>query len=267
MTVMTSRGCPYQCIFCQTPFGKEVRFHSPAYVVDYIDHLQRRFGVRELHFCDDTFSLREDRVAEICNGFLRRGLDLTWYAATRANVSDEGIFGTMRRAGCWICAIGVESGDPEVLRRIGKHIDLDQVRRTCRAVRRAGLMLKTFFILGSPGETEASIERTIRLAIDLKAHYPVFSLMTPFPGTRLWQEAERCGSFDRNDLARLLIAGSDPAFVPHGLTAERLLARQNEAFRRVYLTPGMIGRQLAAIRCAEDVVKLARAGLAFLRLH
>lgn len=267
MTLITSRGCPYKCIFCETPFGKAVRYHSAEYVVDYIDYLNKQFGVKELHFCDDTFTFNEKRVFEICKLIQSRGLDVGWYAATRANIKDKSLFREMKKAGCWICALGAESGDSDILRLIGKRISLEDIKSSSEAVLKAGLMLKTFFILGNPGETLETVERTIRFAKILKAHYPVFSLMTPFPGSKLWDTAEKYGTFDRTNFQKLLISTSDPVFVPYGITKEVLLQKQREAFRRVYFNLGMVKRHLASIRSLNDLVKLIKAVFAFLKLQ
>ena len=267
MTLITARGCPFNCVFCDTPFGKEVRYHSPEYVVEYINYLTTQFGVKELCFLDDTFTLSEKRIFEICDLIQRRNIDVGWYSATRAKIKDKNIFQEMKKAGCWICAIGAESGDPEILRLIKKGISLDDIKSSCEAVLKAGIILKTFFIIGNPGETLDTIGRTIKFAKSLKSHYPVFSLMTPFPGSELWHTAEQFGNFDRSNFQNLVISNSDPVFVPFGLSKEILLKKQKEAFRRVYFNLGMIKRQLAATTSVEDVKKIIKAGFAFLKLQ
>lgn len=266
MTIITARGCPFNCIFCETPYGKILRYHSPEYVVDYIEYLVKQFGIKELNFVDDTFTLDEKRVLEICSLIRKRNLDVSWYAATRANIKEKNIFFEMKKSGCWICAIGSESGSPQVLNLIKKSISLDEVRSACELVLKAGLMLKIFFILGNPGETLETIDQTIRFAKSLKAHYPVFSLMTPFPGTELWETAEKYGTFDRTNYQKLLISNSDPVFIPYGLTKEILLQKQKEAFRRVYFNLDMVKRQLSSITSLNDVKKLSKAFFAFVKL-
>ena len=267
MTLITSRGCPHKCTFCETPFGKLVRFHSPDYVVDYIAYLANQFGVKELHFCDDTFTLDEKRVVAICDLIKKRNLDVTWYANVRANIKDRNIFKAMKGAGCWICAVGVESGDPEILHLIGKQITIEEIMATCDSVLKAGLILKSFFILGNPGETLETIEHSIRFAISLKAHYPVFSLMTPYPGAKLWETAEKYGTFDRTNFQKLKISTSDPVFIPFGMTKEILLKKQKEAFRRAYCNLGMVARQLAVIRSLDDIRKIAKAAYIFFKVE
>ena len=149
---------------------------------------------------------------------------------------------------------------------MGKRVGLETIKSCCQAVRESGLRLKTFFILGSPGETLATLERTIVFALALKPDYPVFSFMTPFPGTKLWQTATQYGSFEYKTYADLLIASPDPVFVPHGLTKPLRLKKQKEAFRRLYLDTGMIARQLRAVRSLADLGKLMTAFVSFLKL-
>jgi radical SAM superfamily enzyme YgiQ (UPF0313 family) len=161
--------------------------------------------------------------------------------------------------------VGAESGDQRVLKVIKKNVTLEQVSRTCRAVRRAGIKLKVFFIIGHPGETVESINATIRFAKSLKAHFPVFSLMTPYPGAELWDNAHTYGSFDKSDFAKLVISTSDPIFIPHGLSKELLLSKQQEAFRKVYFNLPMVMRQIASVDSGQDAAKKARAAMIFLK--
>ena len=266
MTLITSRGCPFNCVFCETPFGKRVRYHSPDYVTEYISYLNKDFGVKELHFCDDTFTLDEDRTFEICNQILKKELDISWYAATRANLKNKGLFKEMKKAGCWICAIGAESGNENIIKLIGKNITLNEIKETCKCVRDAKLQLKVFFILGNPGETIETMNQTIELAVSLKAHFPVFSLMTPYPGTQLWKNAEKFGKLKTRDFRRLHISSSDPVFIPNGLTKEIIAKKQSEAFKKTYLTPGMFCRQLSSLNSISDINKLTQAFIAFLKL-
>lgn len=267
MTVLSSRGCPYRCVFCKTPFGRKARYHSPEYVVDYIEYLSKNFGVKEISFVDDTFPLDVSRVGGICEGILNKGLDVSWYANARVDSKDDGIFKVMQRAGCWIVAVGAESGDSDVLKLMKKNVTPEQILHTCRLIRKTGLKLKVFFILGSPGETLDTIERTVQFAKSLQAHYPQFTLMTPFPGSELWDTAEQYGTFDRTDLSKLIISSSDPAFVPFGLTKKELLDKQKEAFRRVYCTPSMVMRQILSIDSFSEIGKKIKAFFAFIKVQ
>ncbi|MDD5070408.1 MAG: radical SAM protein [Candidatus Omnitrophica bacterium] len=265
MTVVSTRGCPYRCVFCNTPFGKTLRAHSAEYVVDYMEFLSTRFGVKEICFSDDAFTAVESRVFDICEGIQKRNIDCSWYANTHANIKDRTIFKAMKKAGCWIVAAGVESGDSGILKRIGKSSTLNAIRETCDAIIKARLVLKAFFIIGSPGETFDTIDKTIKFSQKIKAHYPVFSLMTPYPGTQLWEEAEKFGSFDKKQFRKLIISTADPVFVPFGFTKKELLDKQKEAFRKAYLNFPMIVRQILTIDSFSELLKKIKACLFFLK--
>jgi radical SAM superfamily enzyme YgiQ (UPF0313 family) len=267
MTVASSRGCPYKCVFCETPSGKIVRAHSPEYVVEYLDFLSKKHGVKEIMFVDDTFTLNEKRIFKLCDLMQKKKLDMTWYSNAHANVRNNDVFKAMRAAGCWIVAVGAESGNQAVIDLMDKGTTLANITATCKGVLDAGLKLKTFFVLGNPGDTPETVEQTIRFAQSLKPHFPVFSLMTPFPGAPLWETAEKYGTFDRSGFDKLTLASDNPVFVPYGLTQELLLQKQKEAFRRLYFSPGMVFRHLAAIESFRDVKVLATAAAAYVNIQ
>jgi anaerobic magnesium-protoporphyrin IX monomethyl ester cyclase len=261
--IFTSRGCPYRCVFCSPVFGRRVRFHSPEYVVAEIEHLAKDYGIREVAINDDTFNVRRERVQRICELLIDKDLGVSWSANVRVNLIDKELLQVMKDAGCWLIQPGVESGNQQVLDFIKKGIKLEQARDTCKWASEVGLQVKPSFILGHPTETKETIEDTIRFAQSLGTHFPAFSLMTPFPGTELWDIAGDYGTFDKNDLRKLKPA-TNVSFVPDGLTADFLQRKQKEAYRRLYLDPRMIWRHLVSIRGWEDIKKMAWAGLALL---
>lgn len=267
MSLTTTRGCPYKCVFCNTPFGKSLRFHSSEYVVSYMEFLSKVFGVKEFFFSDDTFTSNEERVFQICHLIRKKELDVSWYANTHASIKNDNLFKEMKRSGCWIVAVGAESGSPEILRLLKKGINLDHIKNTCKLVLNAGLRLKVFFILGNPGETLETIERTIKFAKSLKADFPVFSLMTPYPGTELWETAEKFGTCDRSNFQKLILSSSDPIFVPFGLSKDILLKEQKKAFRKTYFNLTMIKRHLFSLRSMAEIKVILQAFFSFLKIQ
>ncbi|MBT4435771.1 radical SAM protein [bacterium] len=268
MTVASSRGCPYKCVFCETPSGKIVRAHSPEYMVDYQMFLSKKFGVKEVMFLDDTFTINEKRVFKFCDLMIKNNIDMTWYSNAHANVRDLDLFKSMKAAGCWIVAVGIESGNQEVIDLLDKGTTKEQMRLTCKGVRDAGIKLKTFFVLGNPGDTPSRIDETIQFAKDLKPHFPVFSLMTPYPGAPLFETAEKYGTFDRAaGFHKQILATNDPVFVPFGVTKKILLQKQKEAFRKSYFSLGMIIRHLSGIESFKDIKVLIKAFFAFFEVQ
>jgi radical SAM superfamily enzyme YgiQ (UPF0313 family) len=229
--------------------------------------LDKQFGVREVTFLDDTFTLNEKRVYKICELINKKNIDMTWYGTAQANVRDMDIFKAMKSAGCWIVAVGIESGNQKVIDLMQKGTTKEKMQATCQGVLDANIKLKTFFVLGNPGDTEDTIDETIEFALELKGHYPVFSLMTPFPGAPLWESAEKYGTFDRSSFDRLTLATEDPVFIPYGLTGSLLLKKQKEAFKRAYFNPAMALRHLKGLDSVEDGIKLVKAFFAYMNVQ
>ena len=257
--IFTSRGCPYQCIFCNTPFGKVIRFHSVEYVVSEIEMLLKDFGVKEILINDDTFTVDKNRVLEICRLIRKKNLKFLWSCNIRVNTVDREILQEMKSAGCWLVMPGVESGNQKILDILRKGLTLEQAVNACKWAREVGLMIKPSFICGNPGDTEETIEETIKFAKSLKTHYPSYTFMTPFPGTPMWHLAEKYGYIDKTNFSKFALSSREPSFVPFGLTKEYLIKKQAEAFRRWYIDWGMFCRHIGTIRRAEDFKKMFRA--------
>lgn len=262
-TMFTTRGCPEQCRFCdRSVFGNAIRGYSAEYVVDQMEHLYRRFGVRDLIIYDDIFPLLRPRLMRICELIRSRGLDLTWSCNSRVNFADPAPLKAMHEAGCWQIGYGIESGSQEILDLIGKRIKLEQVERAIRLTEEAGIRTKGFFITGHPGETRETIRRTIDFARSLRLSDYQTCFFTPFPGTELHRDADKYGTvvagWDRMNLL-------SPAFVPAGLTAGELEYWAARSYRDFYLRPRIILRYLAHIRRPSQALQVVRGAIALLK--
>lgn len=193
--IMTARGCPHQCIFCSSrrAFGNRVRFHSPEYIIAQLDEALNRFGISEFMFYDDTFSLHRGRTEAICNGILEQGWALRYYIQARADTLDKELAALLKASGCLAVAIGVESGDDEMLKLIKKGETKEDIRAAVAACKSAGLPVVTSFIIGLPGDTAESIQATIDFAGELGAEQAKFMISTPYPGTELYEMALQQG--------------------------------------------------------------------------
>jgi radical SAM superfamily enzyme YgiQ (UPF0313 family) len=237
-TLVTSRGCPNACIFCdRSVFGSSCHAHSADYIVTQMVDLHKRYGIREFSFEDDTFITFKKRLIELCERLISLKLDISWSCLGRVNhVSAENL-NLMRRAGCWQISFGIESGSQDVLNLVNKGMTLDQVRHAVRLSQKAGIKVKGFFIIGHPGETAETLRMTRDFALELPLNDISVSLMTPFPGSELHDRAAEFGTFDANwENMNLLNA----VFVPHGLTRENLEDAQKELIRRFYLRPHVV---------------------------
>lgn len=261
--LLSSRGCPYGCIFCNNIFGRKVRYHSAEYVINEVSDLVYNYGMKEITFNDDTFLINAERVYEICELIKKNKLKFTWSCLMNVKNVKKELLKAIRDAGCWLIQPGIESGNQRILNSIGKPVNLEEAKMVCAWAKEIGLKVKPSFIIGLPGETEESIEETIKYAISLKTHYPAFALMTPYPGTKLWDEMDNYGSmisteYDKLNPARYV------SFVPYGLSAELLKRKQIEAYRRCYLRVDMVIRHLLSIRNYYDLRKMVWAAEALL---
>lgn len=184
-SVMTSRGCPFRCTFCAAHniWARKVRYRSIDNIIEEIKLLRFRYGIRNITFIDDSFTLDRKRTMEFCQRLLDEGIKITWSCLTRVNSLDEEVIKFMRKAGCTKVDIGVESGSERVLSFIKKEITLNQVRYTMKLLRRYGIFTSVFFMLGLPGETIEDIKETQAFMKEIDPDWVCCGIFTPYPGT------------------------------------------------------------------------------------
>ncbi|MDA3787658.1 MAG: radical SAM protein [Desulfobacula sp.] len=183
VSIITSRGCPNQCIFClgRRMVGHKVRFRSVGKIVDEIADLVSR-GTYYINIADDLFTSDKGRVKQLCDEIIKRNLDVAWSAFSRVNTIDAETLTWMKRAGCHSVSFGIESGNPDMLRRVKKGITIAQARKASKACREAGVRGHASFMVGLPGETQETLADTLRLQNELEIE-SVYHFLSPFPGT------------------------------------------------------------------------------------
>ena len=251
--MVTSRGCPYRCAYCSKPvFGSKFRAQSAERVVNEMAYLQEKFGVREIAFYDDSFTLDKKRIHAITEKIREKGLKIAWTCETRVNLVDKELLRHMKQAGCYAVAYGIETAAPEIMKVIQKDITLDQVEKAVQAHHEIKLQVVGYFMLGSPGETPETIQQTINFAKKLKVDFAQFSVTTPFPATELYDIYMR-GRKEPPKWEDFVYAGTDnpttPVFESDKLTREDLKAWTSKAYRSFYLRPGYIWQRLK--RCTS----------------
>lgn len=216
VSVITSRGCPFDCVFCSIHLhmGRIWRFHSPGYVQKHLELLTSKYKVKHVHFEDDNLTLDPGRFAGILD-VLKSGPGITWDTpnGVRADTLNPQLLAGMKESGCTYIILGVESGDQRVLKEvIHKNLDLDSVRMAARWCREAGLDSGSFFVIGFPGEKVSDMRRTADLALSLMDEHdlmPALFIATPLLGTELYNTSKAKG-YLRKELsaANLAIATS-----------------------------------------------------------
>ncbi len=198
-TMITSRGCVYQCSYCdRSVFKRGFRYNSPDYIYDHLRFLRARFGVRHVNVYDDLFTTNRARIEALCTRLAREPLGLRFNCAVHAGHADDDLLALLRDAGCLMISIGIESGDPGLLERHKASVTLDQVRDTVRRIQAAGMRAKGLFMMGLPGETPTTVERTAAFVLSLGLDDMNMSKFTPFPGAPCWDDIRDHGSFDED---------------------------------------------------------------------
>jgi anaerobic magnesium-protoporphyrin IX monomethyl ester cyclase len=199
VSMITGRGCPHGCIFClgRKMVGSKVRRRNPGLVLDEMEQIIS-LGFDRINIADDLFASDTQRVKEICNGMKERNLKLTWSAFARVDTVSQEMFDAMAAAGCDSISFGVESGSPEMLKRVRKGIKLEQAKNAVRMCKQAGMLAHASFMVGLPGETKDTLERTDAFARSLDILYG-YHFLAPFPGTTL---CEKVGEYDLEILTR-----------------------------------------------------------------
>ena len=266
-TVMTSRGCPYGCIFCdKSVTGRKWRPRSAENVLAELAQIVEELGLHSIIFYDDLFTLDKQRAIRIAQGIIERKLNLRWKCEGRVNLVDEEVLAWMQRAGCELIAYGVETPNPQGLKFLEKGITAEQAASAFAQTRAAGIQTLAYFILGIPGESFADELQTIRFARELQADYAQFALLSPFPGTPLYGEAIRRGWYREGPALGLAEQGSErPRLVTAEWTEERLRMIQRRAYTGFYLRPGYVLKRLRRLRSRRELWAGARSGFELLR--
>lgn len=255
--IMTTRGCPYQCTFCASRsfYDQRVRFRSPVNVVREIKYLVKNFGVKEICFEDDNLTLRREHVEKICNLIIQKKIKISWACPNgiRADGIDEDLMRLMKKSGCYQVAYGIESANPRILKKIKKLETIDIIEKSIRLASRLGIECQGFFIFGLPGETEKTIEETIRFAKNSALSRAQFLILDILPGSDLWFKLK--GKFSPNWNKK---SYQEPEWIPKGLTKKKLIGAQAKAFREFYFRPSIFFRIVKSFKMRQVKYMLKR---------
>ncbi len=244
-TVMTSRGCPYNCIFCSSSlqFGKRWRGHSVERVIDELKTLRYKYNKKEIEFLDDTFTLNMKRAIELTDRINKEGLDIRWSASARVNLFNDEIARNMKKAGAHTVYFGIESGVQRILDFIGKGITLDLAKISVRKANEAGLNTLGSFIIGFPDDTVKDVKTTVNFSKKVGVTVAQFTIATPYPGTRLWDYV-----VERNLLLTLnwrKFTTLSPVIKLKNFTSEQILKWLSWAYVSFYVRPIYLLKDLA----------------------
>jgi len=233
--IITSRGCPFRCIFCEQG-GLKFRPRLPENVADEIEECYQVYKVRELDFFDSSFTVQKGRVINICEELIKRRLPgLFWAIRSRVDLVDQDMLVALKAAGCKRIYYGIESGDPNILKTLRKQVDIERIKDVIHKTNKVGIDTFGYFMVGSPGETEDTIEQSVKFAIDLKLDYAQFSKVTPMPATELYSMLKK--EKGRDFWQEYILDQSKDIYLPRpgtDLTEDEIQAFTRKAYVRFY---------------------------------
>ncbi len=243
-SLVTSRGCPYQCIWCHKIFGKTIRMLSPGRVVDELEHLQKTYGIADFEFCDDNFNFKPGRVLQICEMLKQRGVKtrIAFPNGLRADLLSNDVIDAMVGAGMYLCSLALETGSPRLQKYTCKVMNIPKLLERAEYITSKRVYTNLFCMMGFPTETEEEIRMTIDVACGSPFHTASFYTVTPFPGTTLHEIVQRDHPekianirYDDMDFSGMRVNLTD-------LPDEKLFYYQRLALRRFYMNPFRIAR-------------------------
>ena len=242
-TMITTRGCPMQCSFCSSAamHGKKIRERSVENIVDEIEYLNTNYDIDTIAFMDDTFTLKKRKVMAICDEILKRNIEIMWGCTSRVDTLDEKLLKKMKEAGCITIFIGVESADQQQLDNMCKNTTIAKIENAFKIAHKLKIRTIASVALGMPGDTKEIMNKTVKFVHKLKPNYAIYSLATPYPGTRFYKEA-----FEKN-LIKIKYWSKYTLITPILETIDCSLNDmrkiQAKAFMKFYLRPHYIIRQ------------------------
>ena len=264
--MITSRGCPFKCYFCAShiTMGAGYRSHSAKRVYDEIEMLVKKHGVELIIFLDDTFTFDKKRVREICELILKNRLRFEWNCLGRVSDVNEDLLRLMKKAGCYSIAYGVESGDEKTLSTMKKGITIDQIRAAFSLSKKVGLRTQAFFVFGNKGETMEAIDRSIKLAKELNPLIAFFNILTPYPGTKAFEDMGIINNIESIDNWEDFVSIGPKAAFAGKLSKEELTSSVYRANKEFYLRLSQLARIGLSLRTFYEFSQYLKGGLALI---
>lgn len=256
-TLVSSRGCPYQCSFCSTPKGF-YRMRSPENVVNEIEEC-KRLGIEDMHFVDDTFNVYAERVIAICEEIKKRKLNIKWSFRGRIDKITEPLLRAVKSVGCYRINLGVETSTDEGLKRLNKGITIEQIRQVFKWTRSNRINTVAYFLIGCPHEKNYNdIMNTISFSKELNPDFVLFNILTVYPGTELYKEGLQKGIF-KNDHWKDFVSHPRKDFKlqfwEEWFSRRQLVKILNLAYCKFYLRPKLILRIINSTQIMRLIIK------------
>lgn len=270
-TMFTSRGCPFRCTFCDRPYSPVIsgfRWRTAKHVADEMEECVN-LGIGEAFIYDDTFTVRKDRVFELCEEIEKRKLKFRWDVRAHVNTVTPDLLKAMAKAGCERIHYGVEVGNTRMMKVIQKNHSVEKVKEAFRWTRAAGMETLAYFIVGQQTETMADIQDSADLAREIDPNYVHFTIFCPYPGTEIYQDGLKRGII-KEDVWGKFARNPEPGFeLPvweENFSRQELRELLVKCYKDFYLRPRFLLKSAARIRSTGELKRKLRAGMSLLRM-
>jgi len=269
ITMITSRGCPYNCTFCdrKNRLGNVFRMRSPENILAEIELLNSEYGIKEFMFFDDNFTVNKKRVIELCKLIRKNKLDIIWECRTRADLVDKELLGEMKLSGCYRIRYGMEAGDDRILKVLKKRITVSQILDCVKITKEVGIEIFAYFMMGSPYESIETLEKTLKLALKIDPDFVAFSKTTIIPGTEILEWAEK-NNYIKKNYWKLYLLGEEKDGAP-SLSTKILPGNLLDSFisfsnKKFYLRPKYVIKRVLNIKNFSQLQKQSLVGMRLL---
>ncbi len=235
---LSSRGCPYTCSYCdRSVFGRSFRYNSTEYLYEHLRYLKERFSIRHINFYDDQFTFNRRRIESFLRMMMDKPLGMTFNCAVRAEHIDFELLRQMKKAGCWMISLGIETGDENLLAQHRQNANLNLLAEKIKMIKQTGIRVKGLLMMGLPGETEKSIKKSMDYVFSLPIDDFNLAKFTPFPGSPIYEKIHDLGAFVEDwvkmDCMHFV-------FVPKGMTKERMEELFLQFYKSHFIRPKIL---------------------------
>ncbi|MBI5060811.1 MAG: radical SAM protein [Candidatus Aenigmarchaeota archaeon] len=243
-------------MFCtKALYGNVYRMRSSENIISEMKEVIEKFHVKDIVFYDDNFSAKRDRVIELCDSMIKNNIKIKWKCEARVNLVDRQLLEKMKQAGCYLIAYGVETGNQHLLDVLKKGTTLEQIRAAFKATHAAGIETLAYIMIGIPGETHETIQRTLDFILEIDPGYVQMGIATPYPMTELYDIAKRKGLIEGRDWSEFSYTGDSatPVLRTEALSREELASELKRLMKAFYMRPKYIMKRLLRTRSFSDL--------------
>jgi radical SAM superfamily enzyme YgiQ (UPF0313 family) len=268
ISIITSRGCPFRCTYCtsSTFWGHRWRAIAPEKVIEQMKTLYENYKVTHFYFQDDEFTINHDRTMKICDMIIENGMDIVWECLARVDHINESLIKKMAKSGCKRIIYGIECGYQEGIEKIKKKITLQQAREAIKISMKYGILVGASFMMGFPWEGQEEVRKTINFAKSLNADTIYFNILTPYPGTEIYEEIKKKKLIVPHDWTQYASHGIMPIMRTEKLTSKEIAYWNGRAYFETYFNPSFLIRKLTHIKGLTQLKRNTAAGVGLFKV-